>query len=90
MEYLHQNGVAHGDLKCDNVLVAEPEQALLTDFGFSYVTDNCGLNHWTHSSDHARGGTWAFEAPERVADRSRRRDGASDVFAFGLLCFEVK
>ncbi|KAG6894736.1 hypothetical protein C0992_004913 [Termitomyces sp. T32_za158] len=89
MEYLHRNGVAHGDLKCANVLVAEPEQALLTDFGFSYVTDNAGVNHSLLSSHHARGGTWVFEAPERVKDHNSRRDGASDVFAFGMLCFEM-
>ncbi|KAG5715765.1 putative serine/threonine-protein kinase/receptor R831 [Termitomyces sp. T112] len=43
MEHLHKNGVVHGDLKSLNILVAEPEQGLLTDFGFSYVTDDNGL-----------------------------------------------
>ncbi|KAG5715764.1 putative serine/threonine-protein kinase kinX [Termitomyces sp. T112] len=90
MEYLHQNGVAHGDLKCLNVLVAEPEQALLADFGFSYVTDNNGLQHWSLSSSHQAGGTLVFEAPERVSSEfTKRRDEASDVFAFGMLCYEM-
>ncbi|KAG5724443.1 hypothetical protein E4T56_gene15896 [Termitomyces sp. T112] len=90
MEYLHQNGVAHGDLKCLNVLVAEPEQALLADFGFSYVTDNDGLQHWSLSSSHQKGGTFEFEAPELLfSNHKKRRDGASDVFAFGMLCYEM-
>ncbi|KAG6875214.1 hypothetical protein C0992_004740 [Termitomyces sp. T32_za158] len=89
MEYLHKNGVAHGDLKCANVLVAEPEQALLADFGFSYVTDNTGLNNLALSSGHVMGGTHEFTAPERIADNTRRRDSASDVFAFGMLCLEM-
>ncbi|KNZ75900.1 L-type lectin-domain containing receptor kinase IV.3 [Termitomyces sp. J132] len=89
MEYLHQNGVAHGDLKCLNVLVAEPEQALLADFGFSYVTDKNGLQHWNLSSSHQAGGTLVFEAPERVSNGyTERKDEASDVFAFGMLCYE--
>ncbi|KAH0579045.1 hypothetical protein H2248_003205 [Termitomyces sp. 'cryptogamus'] len=90
MEYLHQNGVAHGDLKCLNVLVAEPEQALLADFGFSYVTDKNGLQHWNLSSSHQAGGTLVFEAPERVSNGyTERKDEASDVFAFGMLCYEM-
>ncbi|KAG6877817.1 hypothetical protein C0993_003601 [Termitomyces sp. T159_Od127] len=76
---------------CANVLVAEPEQALLTDFGFSYVTDDAGLNtgDFLLSSRHAMGGTRPFEAPERVIDPKMRRNGASDVFAFGMLCLEM-
>lgn len=89
MEYLHKNGVVHGDLKPINILVAEPEQALLTDFGFSYVTDDHGLQNQNLSSVHAPGGTWMYEAPERLEDPKSRRTRASDVFSFGMVCYEV-
>ncbi|KAG5338049.1 hypothetical protein C0989_008314 [Termitomyces sp. Mn162] len=89
MEYLHRNGVVHGDLKCNNVLVAEPEKALLTDFGFSYVTDMIGSRFRgpAFSSNQASGGF--FLAPELIQDSTKRRDEASDVFAFGILCYEM-
>ncbi|KAH0586823.1 hypothetical protein H2248_005670 [Termitomyces sp. 'cryptogamus'] len=89
MEHLHENGVVHGDLKSLNILVAEPEQALLTDFGFSYVTDDHGLQGPTLSSSHALGGTMAYEAPERLEDPESRRTTKSDVFAFGMVCYEL-
>ncbi|KNZ76888.1 Interleukin-1 receptor-associated kinase 4 [Termitomyces sp. J132] len=89
MEHLHENGVVHGDLKSLNILVAEPEQALLTDFGFFYVTDDNGLQGPTLSSSHALGSTRAYEAPERLEDPESRRTTKSDVFAFGMVCYEV-
>ncbi|KAG6877816.1 hypothetical protein C0993_003600 [Termitomyces sp. T159_Od127] len=85
MEYLHENGVVHGDLKPLNILVAEPEQALLTDFGFSYVTDDHGLHSRNLSSAHAPGGTRMYESPERLEGPESRRTRASDVFSFGML-----
>ncbi|KAH0579046.1 hypothetical protein H2248_003206 [Termitomyces sp. 'cryptogamus'] len=73
MDHIHKNGVVHGDLKSSDILVAEPEQAILTDFGFSYVTDDNGLQGPTLSFSHALGGTRAYEAPERLEDPESRR-----------------
>ncbi|KAG6907967.1 hypothetical protein DXG01_006692 [Tephrocybe rancida] len=93
MKYLHDNGVVHGDLKCANILVTDSEQACLADFGFSYVTDASGLKGRALSSNHYMGGTTGFESPELVASEkdasSYRRTEASDVFAFGMVCYEI-
>ncbi|KAG6907968.1 hypothetical protein DXG01_006693 [Tephrocybe rancida] len=92
-KYLHDNGVVHGDLKCLNILVTDSEQACLADFGLSYVTDASGLRGRALSSNHAPGGTAGFEAPELVDpdkdESSYRRTEASDVFAFGMVCYET-
>ncbi|KAG6873524.1 hypothetical protein C0992_008679, partial [Termitomyces sp. T32_za158] len=84
MDYLHDNGVVHGDLKSLNILVQKPEQALLADFGYSYITDDDGLQDPSLSSSHAPGGTREFEAPEIIDYPSNRKTRESDVFAFGM------
>ncbi|KAG6907965.1 hypothetical protein DXG01_006690 [Tephrocybe rancida] len=93
MKYLHDNGVVHGDLKCLNILVTDSEQACLADFGFSYVTDAIGLKDRALSSNHTQGGTGGFESPELVDsekdESSYRRTEASDVFAFGMVCYQI-
>ncbi|KAG6827258.1 hypothetical protein H0H92_012595 [Tricholoma furcatifolium] len=90
MQYLHDNGVVHGDLKCLNILVTDYEQACLADFGLSYVTDATGLRGQALSSNHADVGTAGFEAPELVeSDENVRRTEASDVYAFGMVCYEM-
>ncbi|CAM4656629.1 unnamed protein product [Leuciscus chuanchicus] len=35
INYLHQAGIVHRDLKCENVLLTAQEQIKITDFGFS-------------------------------------------------------
>ncbi|KAG6907970.1 hypothetical protein DXG01_006695 [Tephrocybe rancida] len=92
MKYLHENGVVHGDLKCLNILVTDSEQACLADFGLSYVTDASGLKGYALSSQHADGGTPGFDAPELVdpdKDDASRKTEASDVYAFGMVCYEI-
>ncbi|KAG6896478.1 hypothetical protein C0992_008014 [Termitomyces sp. T32_za158] len=89
MKYLHDNGVVHGDLKSLNVLVTESRRACLADFGLSYVTESGGLGGPDLSSFHASGGTQGFEAPELARSDEFRRTSASDVFAFGMVCFEM-
>ncbi|KAG6877903.1 hypothetical protein C0992_009096 [Termitomyces sp. T32_za158] len=91
MQYLHENGVVHGDLKSLNILVTDSQRACLADFGLSYVTDITGLRGQPFSSNHAEGGTAGFEAPELLDpdDESSRRTKASDVYAFGMVCYEM-
>ncbi|KNZ73287.1 Serine/threonine-protein kinase HT1 [Termitomyces sp. J132] len=88
MKYLHDNGIVHGDLKGAKILVTESERACLADFGFSYATELSGLGGLAFSSRQADGGTMSFEAPELVESESARTS-ASDIFAFGMACFEI-
>jgi serine/threonine protein kinase len=86
---LHEIGVVHGDIKCDNVLVCMEEkdgrpQAKLTDFGFSIF-----LAELEPGARCSVPGTQPFCAPE--ASKSVERDGLAytDYFSLGMLVWQV-
>ena len=95
----HAVGIIHGDLKPDNVLLhntINPE-IRLADFGLSAVR---GANDLAGSTLHQTSntkGTLAYCAPEMLFDPFRtdgdssvaRASRKTDVYAFGLLAWEV-
>ncbi|KAG6808431.1 hypothetical protein H0H92_004134 [Tricholoma furcatifolium] len=92
MSYLHNNGLVHGDIKGQNILVTDtvPPRACLADFGFTTITDVHGLRSSELSSNAAEGGTTQFEAPELLDPKiPYRRTEASDVYAFAMACYEI-
>ncbi|OJI99659.1 hypothetical protein ASPVEDRAFT_26445 [Aspergillus versicolor CBS 583.65] len=85
LEALHQSGIAHGDLKTENVLVFSERGsciAKLADFGFSIVEKSV-------DEMVCIGGTWPWKAPE--ANRAIQRDQLkyTDVYSFGLMVWRV-
>jgi serine/threonine protein kinase len=79
--------IIHRDLKPGNILVAvvgtnkEPTEIVkLTDFGLAVAVDN--LLGWTEA-----GGTLSYWAPESLPHGYS--SPASDVYALGLLCYEM-
>ncbi|KAG6841817.1 hypothetical protein C0991_006701 [Blastosporella zonata] len=98
IEYLHERGVIHGDIKSANVLVDRSGRAYLADFGLSNVDDPL-ISHWTSQSSVAsKGGSARWQAPELHQTESDDAIEASpvihntemsDVFAWGCLCYEI-
>jgi serine/threonine protein kinase len=71
-----------------NILITQEWSACLTDFGLTSLTDA------TVASTSHRAGSLRWMAPELInPDRFGlrfRRTPASDVYAFGSLCLEVR
>nr|GAT49249.1 glycoside hydrolase family 76 protein [Mycena chlorophos] len=88
LEYLHNQGVIHGDLKVQNVLVNSRGCAVICDFGLSKIIDERG-------GTSSCAGTLVYMAPElfTVIDHTtpvrRRTTKESDVYSFGLLGLEI-
>lgn len=90
LESLHIAGIAHGDLKLDNVLVSPQTRARISDFGHSlHIYEGQGDT----SAKQRYGGTIAYNAPEILGDDEDERDNINfqkcDVWSLGLLCWEV-
>ncbi|KAG6908225.1 hypothetical protein DXG01_005618 [Tephrocybe rancida] len=97
VEYLHANGVVHGDIKSVNVVVDGAGRAYLVDFGLSNV-DDPQIAHWTSQSLVAsQGGTVRWQAPELYPDESDleakeivvTNTKMSDVYAWECLGYEI-
>jgi len=79
----HQRGVVHRDLKPANVLISESDgEARITDFGVARSAGSTGI-----TVSGVIIGTPEYLSPEQA--RADPVDGRSDLYALGLLFFEM-
>ena len=78
----HEAGVVHRDLKPGNVLVDDSWRASISDFGVARSLAGSGL-----TLPGTVVGTLAYLSPEQA--RGDDVDGRSDLYALGLLLFEM-
>lgn len=85
--HAHQSGVIHRDLSPRNVLVDGAGQVKLVDFGLAKPVDRSST--MTNTADGALLGTLRFMSPEQLSGKSASADVRSDVYALGLVCYEL-
>ncbi|MET0230479.1 MAG: protein kinase [Rhodanobacteraceae bacterium] len=78
----HQRGVVHRDLKPANVLIGEDDEARITDFGVARSAGSTGI-----TVSGVIIGTPEYLSPEQA--RADPVDGRSDLYALGLIFFEM-
>jgi tetratricopeptide (TPR) repeat protein len=89
VHHAHQKGVIHRDLKPGNILVNEAGQPKVVDFGVARAID-ADIRTTTLQTDVGQLiGTLAYMSPEQVAGDSRQLDTRSDVYALGVICYEL-
>jgi serine/threonine protein phosphatase PrpC len=84
LEYLHVNGIAHRDLKPQNIMVCTDGTLRLFDFGIARVEKARRL---TFVGLTPALGTPDYISPEQV--RGRRGDHRSDIYSLGAILYEM-
>jgi serine/threonine protein kinase len=84
----HEHGIVHRDLKPENVIRRTDGQVKVLDFGLAHMQVAPGRDADTRLTEAGLVlGTPGYMAPEQLAGRSV--DARADVFAFGVLSWEL-
>lgn len=89
LQYLHKKHVVHGDLKCNNVVVAKDGTVKIIDFGLSFMlSPSSGEDVFTEAIDTNELGAIRWKAPEVLAGETPG-SYASDIYSFGMCIIEA-
>ncbi len=84
VDYAHQAGVVHRDVKPANLMVDARGHLWVTDFGLARVHGDRGL---TQTGDVM--GTLRYMSPEQARGRPDLVDGRTDVYSLGATLYEL-
>lgn len=84
LQYIHDNGVVHRDLKPENIMVDANDNVKLIDFG---IAGDSAARRLTYANLTAALGSPNYISPEQV--KGKRGDGRSDVYAMGVILYEM-
>ncbi len=89
VQYAHDHGVIHRDLKPDNVLIDTLGRPRILDFGIARTTSGSAALSTVVTDAGQLVGTLGYMAPEQLAGSGDSAATQTDVYALGVLGFEL-
>jgi hypothetical protein len=90
VHHAHGAGLVHRDLKPANVLLTADDVLKITDFGLTkQLTSEAGVSARARTGNGAILGTPSYMAPEQVANGRGAVGPAADIWALGVILYEL-
>ncbi|NBF40753.1 MAG: protein kinase, partial [Spirochaetes bacterium] len=86
LQYAHERGVVHRDIKPGNILISTDGHVKLVDFGIASI--HGGQSEDSLTREGMTLGTPSYMPPEQYAD-SRSVDKRADIYAMGVMLYEM-
>jgi serine/threonine-protein kinase len=86
LDYAHEGGIVHRDIKPGNILVSDRGEPIVADFGIALAVAQAGAGRITETGLSL--GTPHYMSPEQ-ATGDRDVDPRSDVYALGCVLYEL-